>query len=242
MGIIPLGIGIQYSLKRRRITMIRLMGLVELRPVGSLKKEDSEVSEVNEPIEEADDTAKQAQVAAKQSWSDANKQVKQLKGPAADAAKERALRLKQTYLDAQKSALQSKTTKSSTATSSMSELDTSLRGITSRIDEAPEVSADSNMEVSTNDDGEGYMAKAQLMSLNKQSGELYNMLSDNEELEAWIQSKITKASDYINAAYNYMQYEKNKANTIGNGKGTPADPSMPTDDNLNEGIRARKRK
>jgi hypothetical protein len=218
------------------------MGLVELRPVGSLKKEDSEVSEVNEPIEEADDTAKQAQVAAKQSWSDANKQVKQLKGPAADAAKERALRLKQTYLDAQKSALQSKTTKSSTATSSMSELDTSLRGITSRIDEAPEVSADSNMEVSTNDDGEGYMAKAQLMSLNKQSGELYNMLSDNEELEAWIQSKITKASDYINAAYNYMQYEKNKANTIGNGKGTPADPSMPTDDNLNEGIRARKRK
>jgi len=242
LGIIPLGIGIQYSLKRRRITMIRLMGLVELRPVGSLKKEDSEVSEVNEPIEEADDTAKQAQVAAKQSWSDANKQVKQLKGPAADAAKERALRLKQTYLDAQKSALQSKTTKSSTATSSMSELDTSLRGITSRIDEAPEVSADSNMEVSTNDDGEGYMAKAQLMSLNKQSGELYNMLSDNEELEAWIQSKITKASDYINAAYNYMQYEKNKANTIGNGKGTPADPSMPTDDNLNEGIRARKRK
>ena len=87
--------------------------------------------------------------------------------------------------------------------------------------------------VDTNDDGEGYMAKAQLMSLNKQSGELYNMLSDNEELEAWIQSKITKASDYINAAYNYLQYEKNKANTIGNGEGAPADPSA-TMDNLKE--------
>ena len=231
MGIIPLGIGIQYSLKRRRITMIRLMGLVELRPVGSLKKEELAMPETNDPIEEADDIAKQTQVAAKKSWSDANAQAKNLKGPAAIAAKERALRLKQTYLDAQKSTLQNKK-----LTSPMSERDTSLRGITSRIDEAPDVNTDPNMEVST-DDGEGYMAKAQLMSLNKQSGELYNMLSDNEELEAWIQSKITKASDYINAAYNYLQYEKNKANTIGNGEGAPADPSMPTDDNLSEGVK-----
>jgi hypothetical protein len=127
--------------------------------------------------------------------------------------------------------------------STVSEVDMSLRGIAGRIDEAPDNVVDSDTPLAdTNDDGEGYMAKAQLMSLNKQSGELYNMLGDNEELEAWIQSKITKASDYINAVYNYMQYEKNKANTIGNGEGTPADPSMPTDDNLNEGIRTRKRK
>lgn len=143
MGIIPLGIGFQYSLKRRRITMIRLMGLVELRPVGSLKREA-----VSDNVVDSD-----------------------------------------------------------------------------------------TLPADANDDGEGYMAKAQLMSLNKQSGELYNMLGDNEELEAWVQSKITKASDYINAAYNYLQYEKNKANTIGNGEGAPADPSMPTDDNLSEGIK-----
>ena len=67
------------------------------------------------------------------------------------------------------------------------------------------------------------------------------MLSDNEELEAWIQSKITKASDYINAAYNYLQYEKNKANTIGNGEGTPAAPTMSTDDNLNEGVNVKRK-
>ena len=217
--------------------MIRLTGLVELRPVGSLKKEELTGSEENEPIEEADDAAKKAQVAAKQSWSDANKQVKQLKGPAREAAKKAALTKQQAYIDAKNAALQSKTAKTT-----MAELDTSLRGITSRIDEAPEVSTDPDMETSTNDDGEGYMAKAQLMSLNKQSGELYNMLGDNEELEAWIQSKITKASDYINAAYNYLQYEKNKANTIGNGEGAPADPSMPTDDNLNESVRTIKRK
>jgi hypothetical protein len=127
--------------------------------------------------------------------------------------------------------------------STVSEVDMSLRGIAGRIDEAPDNVVDSDTSpTDTNDDGEGYMAKAQLMSLNKQSGELYNMLSDNEELEAWIQSKITKASDYINAAYNYLQYEKNKANTIGNGEGAPADPSMPTDDGLNEGVRINKRK
>lgn len=73
------------------------------------------------------------------------------------------------------------------------------------------------------DDHEGQMAKAQLLSLHKQAGELYNMLGDNEELEGWVQSKLTKAADYINAVYNNMQYEKNKPATIGNGMGATAD-------------------
>lgn len=73
------------------------------------------------------------------------------------------------------------------------------------------------------DDHEGSMAKADLLALHKQAGELYNMISEDEPLEGWVQSKITKAADYISAVYNNMQYEKNKPSAVGNGMGTPAD-------------------
>lgn len=75
----------------------------------------------------------------------------------------------------------------------------------------------------TTDDHEGEMAKAQLLSLHKQAGELYNMLGDGEELEGWVQDKLTKASDYINSVFNNMQYEKNKPASVGSGDGVPAD-------------------
>jgi hypothetical protein len=77
------------------------------------------------------------------------------------------------------------------------------------------------------DDHEGSMAKADLLAIHKQAGELYNMLGENEELEGWVQSKITKAADYINSVYNNMQYEKNKPKSVGNGMGTPADGEAP---------------
>ncbi len=87
--------------------------------------------------------------------------------------------------------------------------------------------ANDGEEPSNVGDHEGYMAKAQLMSLNKQSGELYNMIGEQEGLEAWVQDKISKASDYVNAVYNYLQYEKNKPNSLGDGEGSPADTSVP---------------
>jgi len=73
------------------------------------------------------------------------------------------------------------------------------------------------------DDHEGEMAKAQLMSIHKRSGEVYNMLGDNEQLEGWVQAKLTKASEYLEAVYNNISYEKTKPASLGNGKGTPAD-------------------
>lgn len=73
------------------------------------------------------------------------------------------------------------------------------------------------------DDHEGEMAKAQLMSIHKNSGEVYNMLGDNEELEGWVQAKLTKAAEYIDAVYHHLSYEKTKPATIGNGEGAPAD-------------------
>jgi len=72
------------------------------------------------------------------------------------------------------------------------------------------------------DDNEGGMARAQLMTLHKQAGELFNMVGEHENLEAWVQDKLSKAADSINVVYNFMQYEKHKGASLGNGMGTPA--------------------
>jgi recombinational DNA repair ATPase RecF len=76
------------------------------------------------------------------------------------------------------------------------------------------------------EDHEAPMAKAQLMSLQKQAAELFNMIGEEEELEAWVQDKLSKASDYINAVYQNMTYEKSNATALGGGEGTPADSPM----------------
>ena len=34
------------------------------------------------------------------------------------------------------------------------------------------------------------------------------MLGDDEELPAWIQSKLTKVADYIGAVKHYLEYDK----------------------------------
>jgi hypothetical protein len=69
---------------------------------------------------------------------------------------------------------------------------------------------------------EGRMSKAKLMSVHKNAAEVYNMIGDNENLEPWVQDKITKAADYINSVYNHLQYEKNRPAAIGQGGGSPA--------------------
>ena len=56
-------------------------------------------------------------------------------------------------------------------------------------------------------DDEGDMAKRQLQRLNEYSAELMNMLEDSDQLESWVQSKITKASDYIATVKHYLEYE-----------------------------------
>lgn len=72
-------------------------------------------------------------------------------------------------------------------------------------------------------DHEGNMARAQLMSAKKNSEELFNMIGDNEGLEAWVQDKISKASDYLNVVHQYLQYDKSKHTMAGDGTGMPAD-------------------
>ena len=53
-------------------------------------------------------------------------------------------------------------------------------------------------------DQEGDMAKTQLRTIGDAAKELHDMLDDNENMPEWVQSKITKATDYIDTARDYM--------------------------------------
>lgn len=54
-------------------------------------------------------------------------------------------------------------------------------------------------------DYEGDMARSQLLHLSKYSTELMNMMDDSTQLPAWVQSKITKAADYLGAVKHYIE-------------------------------------
>jgi len=56
-------------------------------------------------------------------------------------------------------------------------------------------------------DYEGEMAKSELYRLIKNSQELMQMLDDDTQLEAWVQSKITKAADYIASVSQYLNFQ-----------------------------------
>ena len=56
-------------------------------------------------------------------------------------------------------------------------------------------------------DNEGEMAKNQLKSILRDAEHMIKMSDDEENLPEWVQNKITKASDYITSAYNYMASE-----------------------------------
>ena len=56
-------------------------------------------------------------------------------------------------------------------------------------------------------DREGAMAKADLFKLANYSLKLFKQLQDEDQLESWVQAKITKAADYIASVYHYLEYE-----------------------------------
>ena len=56
-------------------------------------------------------------------------------------------------------------------------------------------------------DEEGRMAKSQLYRAGKYAQEIMDNIGDDDELEAWVQSKITKAADYLGAVKHYLEYE-----------------------------------
>jgi hypothetical protein len=57
-------------------------------------------------------------------------------------------------------------------------------------------------------DYEGEMAKAELRALSHKADALAGMMSDDQQLEAWLQSKISRAKDQIDAVYDYMMFRE----------------------------------
>ena len=57
-------------------------------------------------------------------------------------------------------------------------------------------------------DYEGQMARAQLQMIAKRAAALAEMMTDEMQLEAWVQSKITTAEDYITTVHDYMTTRK----------------------------------
>tara|TARA_Y100000389_G_scaffold54036_1_gene49879 strand:- start:11581 stop:11808 length:228 start_codon:yes stop_codon:yes gene_type:complete len=54
-------------------------------------------------------------------------------------------------------------------------------------------------------DNEGEMTKGQLRTLLDAAQELHDMVTDDENLPEWVQSKITKAVDYVDSARDYIK-------------------------------------
>jgi hypothetical protein len=59
-------------------------------------------------------------------------------------------------------------------------------------------------------DQEGDMAKSDLRSIIANAQKMHDMLDDADNLPEWVQSKITKAEDYISTVANYMTAEMNE--------------------------------
>jgi len=71
-------------------------------------------------------------------------------------------------------------------------------------------------EDNDNEDHEISMARGELEAIADKATELSSMLQgksdDGNPLEAWVQSKITKAKDYINSVSDYLMYNPDMAN------------------------------
>jgi hypothetical protein len=70
-------------------------------------------------------------------------------------------------------------------------------------------------------DHEVQMARAELYKMAKYTVHLHKMLSnvsEEEGLEGWVQSKITKAADMIGSVYHHLDYETNAPDAIAEGK------------------------
>jgi len=66
---------------------------------------------------------------------------------------------------------------------------------------------------------ESDMAKSQLYKIGKYATGLIHMIKDGEQLDAWVQAKLTKAADYMGAVMHYLEGEKALSMTEGGSDG-----------------------
>ena len=60
-------------------------------------------------------------------------------------------------------------------------------------------------KINEGDYGEGSMARGQLARTAEQAIMILNMITDDTDLEEWVESKITKSQDYLSSVLNYMK-------------------------------------
>ena len=70
-------------------------------------------------------------------------------------------------------------------------------------------------------DEDGWMAKSQLYKLAKYAIGLHGMISDTDNLEPWIQAKITRASEDLSSVKHYMEYNEVNASPWDGPEQTP---------------------
>lgn len=75
------------------------------------------------------------------------------------------------------------------------------------------------VETESEDDWEGVMAKTELSAIADKAGKLISMINDSDDLEAWVQSKISYAKTQLDGVYDYMTYS---------GEHKPAKPTDQT--------------
>ena len=56
-------------------------------------------------------------------------------------------------------------------------------------------------------DHEGRSTKKQLYYIFRKAQSLYDMIEDNDDLPEWVQSKVSRAADKIQSAYDYIEYK-----------------------------------
>jgi hypothetical protein len=57
-------------------------------------------------------------------------------------------------------------------------------------------------------DDESDMANSQLRSIHSNASKIENLIGDGDQLDAWVQAKLTKAEDYLDSVAGYLEGEK----------------------------------
>jgi hypothetical protein len=63
-------------------------------------------------------------------------------------------------------------------------------------------------------DDESDMAHSQLLSIKSSAEELMNMIDKDEQLDAWVQAKLTKAQDYLESVNDYLKGEETESSNL----------------------------
>ena len=75
-------------------------------------------------------------------------------------------------------------------------------------------------------DNEGSMMKGQLRQICSANEKLMSMVKDDDNLPEWVQSKVTKATDYIRSVRDYLESEKMEESTKVSDVNEAATPAM----------------